>query len=174
MCLIKKTIDLLASEGSPNDVVMIYYKGGEAVESQGNYFATSATKFDKNLQRSGVTFRGMQECFSETLGAKVLMLDVTRMSAATRARDEVVQAKDAPTYFSILRYQWMSSGSSRDANDLLQDWKTALQERDVELLRTATDRLTSMFKGRSSQMAFDRFVPSGLGELVVDKKTRSE
>jgi WD40 repeat protein len=173
MCLIKKTIDLLASEGSPNDVVMIYYKGGEAVESQGNYFATSATKFDRNLQRSGVTFRGMQECFSETLGAKVLMLDVTRLSAAAKARDEVAQAKDAPTYFSILRYQWLSSGSSRDANDLLQDWKTALQEKDVEVLRAATDRLTSMFKGRSDEMAFDRFVPSGLGELVVDRKTRS-
>jgi WD40 repeat protein len=171
MCLIKKTIDLLASEDSPNDVVMIYYKGGESVSSDGNYFTTSATKYDKNLQNSGITYRGIQECFGETLGAKVLLLDVSRMNAAaSKARDDVAEAKDAPTYFGVLRYQWRHDGSSRQSSDLMQDWKTALANKDVEVLRAATVQLSNLFKTRSSELAFDRFVPAGLADLMVDRK----
>jgi hypothetical protein len=166
----KKTIELLASKDSPNDVVMVYYKGDEAVQTQGNYFATSVSKFDPDLKRSGITYRGLQECFGETLGAKVLMLDVTRRTDGQRSQDEVAQAKDAATYFGVLRYQW-ANGNPR-ASELMADWRTALNEQKVEMLRTATMQLAHLVGQRSGseQAAFDRHVPTGLANLLVDKK----
>jgi hypothetical protein len=171
MCLMKKTIELLASKDSPNDVVMVYYKGDEAVQAQGNYFATSVTKFDPDLKRSGITYRGLQECFGETLGAKVLMLDVTRGADGQRSRDEVAQAKDAPTYFGVLRYQYPNAGARR-GSDLMTDWRKALNLQDVEILRTAALQLSNLIRERSGadQAAFDRHVPTGLANLLVDKK----
>lgn len=172
MCLIKKTIELLASKESPNDVVMVYYKGDEKVEQQGNYFATSVTKFDKDLKRSGITFKGLQDCFGETLGAKLLMLDVARATEGMRNKDDVVQAKDTSTYFSVLRYQWGKDSSTRAQGSLMKDWRTALGSTKVEVLKTAALQIASLFEQRSGadQAAFDRHVPTSLGELLVSKK----
>jgi WD40 repeat protein len=172
MCLIKKTIELLASKDSPNDVVMVYYKGDEKVEPQGNYFATSVTKFDKDLKRSGITFKGLQDCFGETLGAKLLMLDVARATDGMRSKDEVVQVKDTTSYFSVLRYQWGKDSSARGEGSLMKDWRTALGSTKVEVLKSAATQIASLFEQRSGsdQAAFDRHVPTGLAELLVSKK----
>lgn len=172
MCLIKKTIELLATKDSPSDVVMVYYKGDEMVQNQGNYFATSLTKFDKDMKRSGITFKGLQDAFGETLGAKLLMLDVAREGEGSRSKDEVVQAKDAPTYFSVLRYQWGKNSSARREGDLMRDWRLALGTKQVEVLKTAATQIASMFEQRSGgdQAAYDRHVPNGLADLLVSKK----
>jgi WD40 repeat protein len=171
--LIKKTIELLASKGTPNDVVMVYYKGDEHVQQQGNYFATTVTKFDKDLKRSGITFKGIQDCFDETLGAKVLMLDVARASDGNRSKDEVVQAKDTNTYFSVLRYQWGKDSSTRREGELMKDWRSALSSAKVEVLKAAASQIASMFEQRSGadQAAFDRHIPTGLADLMVSKKS---
>ena len=173
MNLIKKTIELLASKDTPNDVVMVYYKGDETVQQQGNYFATSVTKFDKDLKRSGITFKGMQDCFGETLGAKLLMLDVARESEGMRSKDEVVQAKDTSTYFSVLRYQWNKDSVGRKEGELMKDWRAALGSAKVEVLKTAALQIATMLQDRSPSVpgaAFDRHVPTGLADLMVAKK----
>src|SRR5262249_59531378 len=78
LCLIKRTVDLLASSGSSQDVVMVYFQGGESLSSHGHFFLTSVSQFDRELERSAITCDGLAESFSETLGAKILLLDVER------------------------------------------------------------------------------------------------
>lgn len=165
LCLIKKTIDVLAAEGSPNDVVMVYYQGGEAVKADGNFFETSVSKYDKELRRSGITFRGLQGFFDETLGAKLLMLDVARVTGDQQVRDEV--AKVAPnTYFSILRYKWLST---QREGGLLVDWKKAMDMDKRGVLESVTGEVAKFFKQHPS-LAYDRYVPNGLADLLVDEK----
>ncbi len=108
LCLIKKTIDLHAQEGSANDVVMVYYQGQETVDGQGHFFRTSASKFDPELQRSAITCDGLSAYFTETLGAQILLLDVVRTQvpaplSSGEAVDRIAKWPDS-SYTGVMRY----------------------------------------------------------------------
>lgn len=108
LCLIKKTIDLHAQDGSANDVVMVYYQGQETVDGKGHFFRTSASKFDPELQRSAITCDGLSAYFTETLGAQILLLDVVRTDTPTtfsegEAPDRIAKWPDS-SYTGVMRY----------------------------------------------------------------------
>ena len=108
LCLIKRTIDLLSTEGSANDVVMVYYQGNEAINRHGHFFLTSVSKYDKDLQRSGITCQGLASFFGETLGAQLLLLDVDRVAsgqglAPGEITDGVIKWP-VDSYASVTRY----------------------------------------------------------------------
>jgi WD40 repeat protein len=108
LCLVKKTIDLHAPEGSANDVVMVYYQGQETVDSQGHFFRTSTSKFDPELQRSAITCDGLSAYFTETLGAQILLLDMVRTAnpitlSPGEAVDRVAKWPDS-SYTGVMRY----------------------------------------------------------------------
>ena len=100
------------------------------------------------------------------------MLDVARESEGMRSKDDVVQAKETSTYFSVLRYQWHKNSSARADGELMKDWKAALSSAKVEVLKNAALQIATMFEQRSGgdQAAFDRHVPNGLADLLVSKK----
>jgi WD40 repeat protein len=108
LCLIKKTIDLHAPQGSVNDVVMVYYQGQETVDGKGHFFRTSASKFDPELHRSAITCDGLSSYFTETLGAQILLLDVIRTAppvslAPGEATDRISKWPDS-SYTGVMRY----------------------------------------------------------------------
>jgi WD40 repeat protein len=108
LCLIKKTIDLHAPDGSANDVVMVYYLGQETVDGKGHFFRTSASKFDPELPRSAITCDGLSAYFTETLGAQILLLDVVRIDpakplSAGEAPDRIAKWPDS-SYTGVMRY----------------------------------------------------------------------
>ncbi|MGE3804383.1 MAG: hypothetical protein AB7K24_06900, partial [Gemmataceae bacterium] len=169
LCLIKKTIDVLASQGSPNDVVMVYYQGGEAVQNDGNVFETSLSKYDKELRRSGISLGGLQDFFDETLGAKLLWLDVAKVPSKDElGKDQV--AKMAPdTYFNVLRYRWLTKGAQGDGS-LIGDLGKAMQKDKAGFLQTVSAQVADLYKQTKAPVAYDSFVPDGLEKLLVDRK----
>src|SRR2546423_15720815 len=92
---IKVAIEL-AQVGSPmNDVVMVYYQGGEAVNDQGNFFQTYAGQGQGVAKRFDIPCDILVEFLAETPGAHVLLLDVDRDpsgkdSQPARVRDKIV------------------------------------------------------------------------------------
>jgi hypothetical protein len=108
LCLVKKTIDLNAPQGSANDVVMVYYLGQETVDGKGHFFRTSASKFDPELHRSAITCDGLSAYFTETLGAQILLLDVVRTATPVslsdgEAPDRIAKWPDS-SYTGVMRY----------------------------------------------------------------------
>lgn len=81
MVKVQDTIDRLATQGSANDVVLVYYQGGEAVNKDGHFFTTSISRNNALLQHTGITCAWVEEWVNETLGAKILWLDVERANA---------------------------------------------------------------------------------------------
>ena len=97
-----------STSGSSHDVVMVYFQGGEALNAQGHFFLTSVSQFDRELERSAITCDGLAESFSDTLGAKILLLDVERelaqpVPSPAEVRDRVAKWPD-DSYVGVLRY----------------------------------------------------------------------
>jgi WD40 repeat protein len=125
LCLIQKTIDVLASQGSANDVVWVYYKGSESIGKEGHYFLTSVSHYDKDLQRSAVSCEGLAGFFSDTLGAQLLSLDVNEAPSRERlasgeAPDRVVKGPFS-SYIGLVRYRELKG--PKDQPLLLDDLK---------------------------------------------------
>jgi hypothetical protein len=148
LCLIKKTIDLLAREGSSNDVVWVYYKGAESVGRQGHFFLTSVSNYTKDLGRSGVTCDGLTDFFAETLGAQLLLLDVTPVPPPERlapgeAPDRVAEWP-VDSNVAVTRYRKLKG--PRDSALLLTDLREFMPRVStwgdvVRLVREKTARM---------------------------------
>lgn len=124
LCIIKQTVDLLARSGSANDVVLVYYEGQEAVTKDGHYFKTSLSRIDPVLRRSGITCAGLETYLQETLGAKIVWLDVQRDKAdkslpAGEGRDMVAKWDDA-AHAAIWRAAWNEGDPSLNSRWLLK------------------------------------------------------
>src|SRR5207248_1505197 len=67
---IKRQIDQRARDGWPNDVVLVYYFGGEAVDPAGEFVALTQGTPPRRL----ITRAQLNEAFADMLGVKVLLL----------------------------------------------------------------------------------------------------
>lgn len=77
-----------------NDVLMIYYEGGEAVNDKGNFFETDAAV--GTAKRFGMPCDELVEFLADIPGAHVLLLDVERTArpSGDRPRDKIARWKD--------------------------------------------------------------------------------
>ncbi|GIW79576.1 MAG: hypothetical protein KatS3mg105_1383 [Gemmatales bacterium] len=170
LCLIKKTIDVLAGKGSPNDVVMVYYQGGEALKQNGNVFETSLSQYDKQLKRTGITFEGLQGFFDETLGAKLLWLDVAPVEVDETGKDQVADLPPEAN-INILRYRWISRQLARRGGiNLLADWQQAMIRDNVGFLGSVTRQIADLYQ--KDYLNYQSFVPESLSKLLVNRKTK--
>ena len=129
LTIIKKTIDLLAHQGSATDVVLVYYQGDEAITPNGHFFKTSLSKYDPVLERSAITCAGLENYYLETLGAKITWLDVARdlpdqAQPPGELKDQVVRWNEE-SRSAVWRSSWVKGSSS----NLNRRWLlTALDE----------------------------------------------
>lgn len=173
LCLIKKTIDLLATEGSANDVVMVYFEGGETVAREGHFFLTSVAEYDPELQRSAITCNGLSSIFSETLGAQILLLDVDRVASSTsgEGQDQVAKWPD-DSNTGVLRYLKQPGRSDRwrERTLLLTDLRDLMPRASewgevVNLVRTKADK-----EQVKPALLVDQWFPAPLMKLAVGVK----
>ncbi len=169
LCLVKRTIDLLASSGSSNDVVMVYFQGAESVSSQGHFFLTSVSQFDRELERSAITCDGLADSFADTLGAKILLLDVERdlpqqAQAAEEIKDRVAKWPD-DSYVGVLRYARLLRPGTGKEPRLLSDLKDAMQLRST--FRDVESYVAEKFP--RSVVIYNRYYPASLAELTVSR-----
>jgi WD40 repeat protein len=129
--LIKRTIDRLARQGAVNDIVMVYYVGNESLTADGHYFLTDRSEYDDVLARSAVSCDGLVDHFTETLGAQLLWLDVTRTkdskpTPAAAAKDRLSRWLYNP-HLGVLRYAWRDLSARPSDAWLITDLQNALR-----------------------------------------------
>jgi hypothetical protein len=183
LCLMKKTIDLRATAGSAKDVIMVYYQGEEAVKKDGHFFPTSVSQYDPDLRRSAITCSGLERFFAESLGAKVLLLDVAReadtKAAAGEGKDQIAEMPD-DSYVGVMRFLRQGLTNPPDDAHLLPALKEALRKADK--LKEVTDQVAadnftrtseneSLKSKRYSQaLQYNLHLPNNLTDLVLSQK----
>src|SRR5207237_7786450 len=100
------------SGSNSTDIVLFYFKGGEAVNEQGHFFQKPGSK----PEPGSLTVSALAARFAETPGAHVLLFDVDRLpdGEAARAqdnRDEVARWENfhgaEKNHVAVLRYAWL-------------------------------------------------------------------
>ncbi|MBY0527305.1 MAG: hypothetical protein K2R98_28170 [Gemmataceae bacterium] len=125
---IKRNLRLRAAAGAVNDVVFVYFRGGEAVEMQGHFLQTRVRRADPELRWSGIPCESLTRFCTDNLGTQIVLLDVTRdaPSPSGSVQDRVIRWPEDPSV-AVWRYAWVGSALEQtDGARLLTNWGTAL------------------------------------------------
>jgi hypothetical protein len=180
---IKRNLKLRAAAGATNDVVFIYFRGGEALDAQGHFLRTADSERDPELRWSGLPCDYLTRYCAENLGAQLVMLDVTRevrTSGGATAQDKVLQWPDDPSV-AVFRYAW--SGKPQDQTPdarLLSDWTHAMGHGKklsevasfIEKKFNKTDRKPWLSKDYGARLAYSEQVPPGLEDAHLGGKDK--
>src|SRR5439155_17628923 len=111
---IKNTIQRLSQIGAASsDVVAVYYRGGEAVNAQGNLFQTSLTRPGRETRESAITCDEVVGIFAETPGAQILLMDVDRKGTAA-SHDQIVSWGQYYPRVGMLHYAWLQPNAPKN------------------------------------------------------------
>jgi hypothetical protein len=165
LCKIKKTIETLAQEGSANDVLLVYYQGEESVTREGHFFQTSFTD-------AALTPGGLAQYFTETMGAKLLMLDVQRGQAVRlgEVKDQVIRWPEE-CYVGVFRYarpKGPGSASGTWVPQLLPDLRDVLP--NAGRLVQVASLLGVHSRQKASELIYSRHVPDNMEGLEISRK----
>lgn len=164
---IKQRIANRAQDGWPNDVVLIYFVGGEVVDDDDNFVSL----VHGPLRRPLITRQRLERAFADTLGVKVLLLDVVRDptadSIATRqVRHDVAQWLDAPTHHAWMRAAWLDKAVRPPQVTLLSALKKALPASDnLGELARGLDQQFRQLSQQYDALQGDTHLPPSLREL---------
>jgi hypothetical protein len=176
LLLIKESISVLARTGPTSHVVLVYYQGSEVVNPRGHFFRTSTAQVDPELGRYRIPCSAIEEKLAQSLGAKILLLDVQRDGAAKeKARAEtgdMVARWPASSYVAVLRYAQIGQRGFLDEARLIKAWEEALARasklKEVEDQVNAQSRkLNELLLKQNKTLRYDWFIPRGLWDLVV-------
>lgn len=172
---IKTEIDV-AREGSPmNDVVMIYYQGGEAINEHGNFFQTYAGQGQGTVKEFGMPCDELVQFLAETGGAHVLLLDVDRYPPAGSpqpglVRDKIVHWKDdypqAEAHVGVLRDAWLGKTDPPRETRLITTMGKIIPQagRLSQVVALMEKTLATL---RNSDVVIYTYVPNDLQGLLV-------
>jgi WD40 repeat protein len=170
---IRREVAQRSRDGWPNDVVLIYFSGGETVDPSGRLEALTQPASSQTL----ITREQIAEQFADMLGVKVLLLDVTRpRNAAAKSLDakterEVARWLETPTRHAWIRAAWLDTESPPQETRLL----TALQEAllKAELLGDVPLQVAQRFRQlaeRFPTLQADWYLPQALHGLSLRER----
>jgi WD40 repeat protein len=128
LLLMKQNIVNNAGSHSGNDVVLVYYQGTEAIQSDGHFFLTSLKG-----PNSAIPCDELREQLDEMLGAEVLMLDVAGARGVNKALDRVASWPQDP-HVGVFRYAWRGDFPRPSDAGALTKLGEAATLRDLESL----------------------------------------
>lgn len=160
----------IRAHGSPDDVVLIYWRGMEAVNEDGDWcLPASGSQPGRPLTETAVTLKYLLGIGRTVPGARVLLLDASPCPWQKGVPANLTW--DGPSG-AVLRVAW-ASGTAPPAGELLTTLEAAARSggRDVRLkdAKAAAENLV-----RSRQEAVRGFTPalSDLGDLVISAPPR--
>jgi WD40 repeat protein len=120
--IIKQVLRKRAEAGAVNDMVFLYFRGGETIDARGHFFRTSDSERDPELRWSGIPCEYLRRFFAENLGAQLVLLDVVREPAKAPGADQVALWPEDP-YVAVVRYAWSGAVQAQtEEARLLGDW----------------------------------------------------
>lgn len=167
---IKGNLQARGIEGT-SDIVMIYFKGSEAIQGEQHLLTGTQDKQRKRVE-SALSCSGLVDFFKENRGAQLLFLDVMR-DAATAGKDQIVEWQDDPrvSRVGVFRYSWLAAKApAKLPDDVQMDHvlQSAARLRDVrEGLSNKAESLTKQYREGREQFPYFHLVPA-LGDAVVN------
>ncbi|OAI46957.1 hypothetical protein AYO44_01910 [Planctomycetaceae bacterium SCGC AG-212-F19] len=123
LLIIKRTIHQRAEAGAVNDMVFVYFRGGETIDGQGHFFRTTESARDPELRWSGIPCDFLKRFFAENLGAQLVLLDVVREPGKASAGSDQVRLWPEDPYVAVVRYVWTGAAQTQtEEARLLADW----------------------------------------------------
>ncbi|HKB37385.1 MAG TPA: hypothetical protein VKD72_13120, partial [Gemmataceae bacterium] len=159
------------SPGAGNDVVVFYFKGGEAFTAEGNHLFVAT---GRRSRAKVVDFKRLVDLFADTPGAQVLLFDVDRepkMGADTRrdSKDQIERwedfHRDVRNHVAVLRYAWLGGPRSERDPMLLRALQAALPQ--ASLLLDVTNQLRTSAASGAEKLLYHPRVPEELQNLRV-------
>lgn len=179
LAVMQKNLQRRAEAGANNDMVFVYFRGGETIDAQGHFFRTTDPVRDPELRWSGIPCRYFQENITRNLGAQLVLLDVVREpSKLPPGPDQVTAWPDDP-YVAIVRYAWTGSPQTQTAEArLVSDWSAAApgahklgdiaRQLAAKFVRNPTGNWQSI--KFASQLTYFALMPAMLEELPLTKR----
>jgi hypothetical protein len=165
---IKNTIQRLSQIGATSsDVVAVYYRGGEAVNAQGNLFQTSLTRPGRETRESAITCDEVVGIFAETPGAQILLMDVDRKGTAA-SQDQIVSWGQYFPRVGMLHYAWLQPNAPKNPG-LIEAIEKAMGEATrLAELRDGVRRVASSSEGfQKKLLLYNAYLPPELEDLTV-------
>ncbi|HJT77121.1 MAG TPA: hypothetical protein VJ739_07965, partial [Gemmataceae bacterium] len=175
---VRSAIERARVSAPMNDVVLIYYQGGETIDDRGNVFRTTGGAGQAVPDDLGIPCDKLVDFLADTPGAHLLLLDVERqpLPGGVRAkdlRDKIAHWEDyypeAEAQFSVLRYVWREKADPPPPPQahLLAAVGSILPHaaRLSDLLRLLDDRVAA---GKNAALLiYTKYAPPDLEELLV-------
>jgi WD40 repeat protein len=108
---IRATMSIRGEEGV-NDIIMLYFKGGELIDDDGHFLLTSPRRGKGKKPDDALAFSELARFFARNQGAQLLFLDVVRDGKSVAEADQLKQWRhDADvSRVGVFRYSWLTSG----------------------------------------------------------------
>jgi hypothetical protein len=168
---IKNSIQKLSKIGAASsDVVAVYYRGGEAVNAEGNLFQTSLTRPGEETRESSLTCDEVVGIFEETPGAQILLLDVDRR-AASLDRDRIESGSWGQYYprVGMIHYAWLGQANAPKNAALLRAIEQAMgQSTRLVEVKDGVERIASASPDfQNKVLIYKSYLPKDLQAMVV-------
>lgn len=180
---IRQRVNGLSRVDPMNDVVVIYYEGGEIVYEEEQFYLTTkeATALrDLNPQMVKLSSVGSQllsEFFASMGGAHLMFLDVVR--GREGMMQEAVLPNDQRT--ALLRFAWLRDADSPDDASLIVAVREVLSSEEDEVINLSSivTRIGDQFESREDVLVSRRFgeslifqprVPPTISDLIVGQR----
>lgn len=175
---IKNRVNALSRTDPLNDVIVIYYEGGEIVEDEDQFYLTTkdpsfyAGVAPQVIKQSAIGSDLLSDLFLSMGGAHLMLLDVVR------GGDNVTQRSLLPNNrrAALLRYAWRRDVDvPRDARLIAAFGETAVTQGPIRLMdfdRELTQQFTSnedvlVSKNFGAALIYHKYLPAALSELPL-------
>ncbi len=154
-------------DATGQDLVIIYYTGGELIANERQfYLTTEPNQNPEDLPHYGIASEELKAFVEKTLGAHLLLLDVSR--SCEKHCD--VQTWPATSHAAMLRFAWLNPNRSMPEQARLISALQQLSPQSHELAEVdqqLADRLSSLKQIYADTLAYDRHLPDSLRNLLL-------
>ena len=169
---LRSSIDRMQRERPGNDVVMVYYQGGELVEEDGQFYLTTiapaeATPNRQFLESTSLDSGKLNDFFESTSGAHVWLLEVARFSDEMDrpAQPDWMDESRA----AVLRYAWLNTNKIPSEAHLITALRSGLQ--GPKNLGTLDQFLSANWQSIAQRYAvlYESYLHPGLAEIALSE-----
>lgn len=165
---IRTALRIRGAQEFANDVVMVYYQGSEAMDAGGqSYLLTSASQFDKKLDRSAISNTQLEGLLGKSPGAHLVLLDVDRSAGPT----QLAQGPGWPSEsrIGLIRSSWLAGKATPHEARLVAGLMESLSGSHnlLEIKSRMADRYVQLEKKYPNSLNSTLHVPTPLQELVL-------
>ncbi|MEO8270089.1 MAG: hypothetical protein ABI557_10225, partial [Aureliella sp.] len=175
--MIRLRIQQARSRETANDVMMIYYRGGEQVNNGGQfYLTTQQTQSSRQgeiirdplqLKYFAVSSDSLSYFVDRCPGTQLLLLDVAR---AVAPKETLGHQPDFIPGAATFRYAWLTGVQVPENARLITAWQSSPRPLQLDQVqRILSLRFDSLSKQYENSVSYENHLPAPLRDLVISR-----